>query len=94
MVHDTQFSYKQLPLRMYELTKYAFRREKSGEVTGLRRLRCFTMPDCHAFVADIDQAKEEFMTRFQMSMGIMDSLELNKDTDYELAIRVTKRLLC
>ncbi|MDG6221830.1 MAG: threonine--tRNA ligase [Candidatus Bathyarchaeota archaeon] len=90
MVHDTQFSYKQLPLRMYELTKYAFRREKSGEVTGLRRLRCFTMPDCHALVADMDQAKEEFLVRFQMSMGIMDSLELNKETDYELAIRVTK----
>ena len=90
MVHDAQFSYKQLPLRMYELTKYAFRREKSGEVTGLRRLRCFTMPDCHALVADIDQAKEEFMTRFKMSMGIMESLELDKETDYELAIRVTK----
>jgi len=90
MVHDTQFSYKQLPLRMYELTKYAFRREKSGEITGLRRLRCFTMPDCHALVADIDQAKDEFLTRFKLSMGIMDSLELNKETDYELAIRVTK----
>jgi threonyl-tRNA synthetase len=49
------------------------------------------MPDCHALVADIEQAKEEFMTRFKLSMNILDDgLELNKDGDYELAIRVTK----
>ena len=91
MVHDTQFSYRQLPLRIYEMTKYAFRREKSGELTGLRRLRCFTMPDCHALVADLIQAKKEFLTRFKLSMGILEKgLELNKESDFELAIRVTK----
>ncbi len=91
MVHDAQFSYRQLPLRIYELTKYSFRREKSGELTGLRRLRCFTMPDCHALVADLDQAKEEFLVRFKLSMGILENgLELSKDNDFELAIRVTK----
>jgi threonyl-tRNA synthetase len=91
MVHDAQFSYRQLPLRIYELTKYAFRREKSGELTGLRRLRCFTMPDCHALVADLEQAKEEFLVRFKLSMGILENgLELSKDNDYELAIRFTK----
>jgi threonyl-tRNA synthetase len=91
MVHDAQFSYRQLPLRIYELTKYSFRREKSGELTGLRRLRCFTMPDCHALVADLEQAKEEFLVRFKLSMGILENgLELSKESDYELAIRVTK----
>jgi threonyl-tRNA synthetase len=91
MVHDAQFSYRQLPLRIYELTRYAFRREKSGELTGLRRLRGFTMPDCHALVADLDQAKQEFLVRFKLSMGILeDGMELNKDGDYELAIRFTK----
>jgi len=91
MVHDAQFSYRHLPLRIYELTKYSFRREKSGELTGLRRLRCFTMPDCHALVADLDQAKEEFLVRFKLSMGILENgLELSKDNDYELAIRLTK----
>jgi threonyl-tRNA synthetase len=90
MVHDAQFSYRQLPLRIYELTRYAFRREKSGELTGLRRLRCFTMPDCHALVADLDQAKEEFLIRFKLSMNVLEKgLELNKDNDFELAIRVT-----
>ena len=58
MVHDTQFSYKQMPLKLYELTRYSFRRVKSGEVCGLRRLRAFTMPDCHAFCTDLEQAKK------------------------------------
>jgi threonyl-tRNA synthetase len=91
MVHDAQFSYRQLPLRIYEMTKYSFRREKSGELTGLRRLRCFTMPDCHAMVADLEQAKEEFLVRFKLSMAILEKgLQLSKENDYELAIRVTK----
>jgi threonyl-tRNA synthetase len=91
MVHDAQFSYRQLPLRIYELTKYSFRREKRGELTGLRRLRCFTMPDCHALCADLEQAKEEFLVRFKLSKEILENgLELSKENDYELAIRVTK----
>ncbi len=91
MVHDAQFSYKQLPLRIYELTRYSFRREKSGELSGLRRLRAFTMPDCHALCADLDQAKQEFLVRFKLSMEVLEEgLELNKEKDYELAIRFTK----
>lgn len=90
MVHDAQFSYRQLPLRIYELTRYSFRREKSGELAGLRRLRAFTMPDCHALCADLDQAKKEFLVRFKLSMKVLEEgLELNKE-DYELAIRFTK----
>jgi len=34
MAHDAQISYKQLPIKLYELTRYSFRREKSGEVVG------------------------------------------------------------
>jgi len=89
MVHDAQISYRQLPLRVYELTKYSFRREKSGELAGLRRLRAFTMPDCHAMCADLDQAKDEFLTRFKLSMSVLEGFGLSKD-DYELAVRFTK----
>ena len=89
MAHDAQISYKQLPIKLYELTRYSFRREKSGELTGLRRLRAFTMPDCHAMCADLNQAKEEFVKRFKLSIGILESLGFTKD-DYELAIRFTK----
>jgi threonyl-tRNA synthetase len=91
MVHDAQFSYRQLPLRIYELTRYSFRREKSGELAGLRRLRAFTMPDCHALCMDLDQAKQEFLVRFKMSMEVLEEgLELDKKKDYELAIRFTR----
>ena len=90
MVHDAQFSYRQLPLRIYELTRYSFRREKSGELAGLRRLRAFTMPDCHALCADLDQAKQEFLVRFKLSMEVLEEgLGLNKE-DYELAVRFTR----
>jgi threonyl-tRNA synthetase len=89
MMHDTQFSYKQMPLKLYELTHYSFRREKSGEVCGLRRLRAFTMPDCHAFCTDLDQAKKEFETRFVLSLEILKEIGLTKE-DYEIAFRFTK----
>jgi threonyl-tRNA synthetase len=89
MVHDAQFSYKHMPLKVYELTRYSFRREKSGEVVGLRRLRAFTMPDCHAFCTDLKQAKKEFITRFKLCIQICKEIGLSKD-DYEAAIRFTK----
>jgi threonyl-tRNA synthetase len=89
MVHDTQFSYRQMPLKLYELTRYSFRREKSGEVCGLRRLRAFTMPDCHAFCTDLEQAKKEFKTRFNLCISVLGSIGLSKD-DYEVAVRFTK----
>ena len=89
MMHDAQFSYKQIPLKLYELTRYSFRREKSGEVCGLRRLRAFTMPDCHAFCIDLEQAKAEFKTRFNLSMKVLSGIGLGKD-DFEVAIRFTK----
>jgi threonyl-tRNA synthetase len=89
MAHDAQISYKQLPLKLFELTRYSFRREKSGEVVGLKRLRAFTMPDCHAFCADFEQAKNEFITRFDLSIDVLDNIGLVKD-DYEIAMRFTK----
>ena len=90
MTHDAQISYKQLPFRIYELTRYSFRREKSGELVGLRRLRAFTMPDCHAMCADLDQAKKEFLVRFELCLDTMnDGLEFSNE-DYELAVRFTK----
>jgi threonyl-tRNA synthetase len=89
MIHDTQFSYKHMPLKVYELTRYSFRREKSGEVVGLRRLRAFTMPDCHAFCADLEQAKKELITRFNLCIQVLDGIGLSKD-NYEAAIRFTK----
>lgn len=89
MVHDTQFSYRHMPLKVYELTRYSFRREKSGEVVGLRRLRAFTMPDCHAFCTDLEQAKKEFITRFELCIRVLEEIGLSRE-DFEAAIRFTK----
>jgi len=89
MVHDAQFSYKHMPMKVYELTRYSFRREKSGEVVGLRRLRAFSMPDCHAFCTDLEQAKKEFIIRLKLSTEILSEIGLCKD-DYEVGVRFTK----
>jgi len=89
MAKDFNISYKHLPVKLYELTRYSFRREKSGELVGLRRLRAFTMPDCHAFCRDLNQAKEEFLKRFDLSISVLDDLGLTIK-DVEMAIRFTE----
>ena len=89
MAKDFNISYKHLPVKLYELTRYSFRREKSGELVGLRRLRAFTMPDCHALCRDIAQAKEEFRKRFELSISVIDALGLSTE-DVEMAIRFTE----
>jgi len=89
MATDFQLSYKTMPLKLYELTRYSFRREQSGELVGLRRLRAFTMPDCHAFCTDMKQAVEEFRKRFDLSRNVIHGLGL-EESDYEMAIRFTE----
>lgn len=89
IAHDMQISYKNLPYRLYELTRYSFRREQSGELVGLRRLRAFTMPDCHAFCKDMPQAIDEFRKRFDLSRDVLNNVGIEND-DYEMAIRFTE----
>ena len=89
MANQYQLSYKNLPYKLYELTRYSFRREQSGELVGLRRLRAFTMPDCHAFCKDLDQAVDEIKVRFDLSQSVLRNLGINED-DYEMAIRFTE----
>ena len=89
MANEFQLSYKNLPYRLYELTRYSFRREQSGELVGLRRLRAFTMPDCHAFCKDLEQSVEEIKTRFDLSQNVLEGLGIEK-SDYEMAIRFTE----
>ena len=89
MSHDATISYKNLPMRIYEMTRYSFRREQRGELTGLRRLRAFTMPDVHAFCKDLDQAKSEYKRRFKLSQNVLAGIGFD-NSDYELAIRMVK----
>ncbi|MFH1503653.1 MAG: threonine--tRNA ligase, partial [Candidatus Diapherotrites archaeon] len=89
MAKDASISYKNLPFKLYELTRYSFRREQSGEVAGLRRLRAFTMPDVHALCKDISQAMDEYKTRFLLSLDVLDKIGVKRN-DVELAVRFTK----
>ncbi|MGN6613867.1 MAG: threonine--tRNA ligase, partial [Candidatus Nitrosocosmicus sp.] len=90
MAKDFQISYKNLPLKLYELTRYSFRREKSGELVGLRRLRAFSMPDCHAFCQDMEQSKTEFMKRLDLSISVIEEIGISLSEDLEMAIRFTE----
>jgi threonyl-tRNA synthetase len=89
MANQYQLSYKNLPYKLYELTRYSFRREQSGELVGLRRLRAFTMPDCHAFCKDMPQAIDEIKIRFDLSQSVLKELGID-ETDYDMAIRFTE----
>lgn len=83
---DSTISYRHLPMRMFELTHYSFRREQRGELTGIKRLRAFTMPDMHTLCTDIDQAREEFGRQFDLGRGWMADVGL----PFEAGIRIVR----
>jgi threonyl-tRNA synthetase len=89
MNHDMTISYKNLPLRMVELTRYSFRKEQSGELVGLRRLRAFTMPDMHTLCRDMDDAVQQFNEQYNMCIDVLSKIGLSL-SDYEVAIRFTR----
>ena len=84
--HDANISYRHLPLRLYELTHYSFRREQSGELVGLKRLRTFTMPDMHTLCSDVPQAKQEMLNQVDLSYRWMADLGY----DYVVALRAVR----
>jgi threonyl-tRNA synthetase len=73
---DMVTSYRHLPVRLYELTHFSFRREQSGELAGLRRLRTFTMPDMHTLVGDMAMAKQEFLRQVSLCLRWLDDVGL------------------
>ena len=85
MMRDATVSYKDLPLRIFELSK-SFRLEQSGEVVGLRRLRAFTMPDIHSFCADLEQAMEEYGELLAYYRDIANATGI----EYAVGIRVVE----
>ncbi len=89
MGHDMTISYKSLPLKMVEITRYSFRREQRGELVGIRRLRAFTMPDMHTMAKDMGQAMDEFRKQYEMCISVLKDVGIDLE-DYEVAIRFTK----
>ncbi len=76
MFSEMHIREEHLPLRAYEWEQYAFRREQAGELSGLRRLRAFTMPDLHTLCKDLPQAADEFRKQFLMVNKCLDDMGL------------------
>jgi threonyl-tRNA synthetase len=86
IMRDMHIAANDLPLRIYEMSTYSFRREQKGEVTGLKRQRAFTMPDMHTATADMDQAREELLAQAKLALRTSADLDIN----YEPAVRMTR----
>ncbi|WP_456374832.1 threonine--tRNA ligase [Methanocaldococcus sp.] len=86
MKKDMYLLPRYLPLKLYELSTYSFRYEQRGELVGLKRLRCFTMPDMHTVCLDLKQAMEEFEKQFWECLKTGEDLNLS----YSVIFRFTK----
>ena len=78
-----QHSYRDLPLR-YNETAAEFRKEASGEMHGLIRLRQFTLSDAHLIVRP-DQLEEEFKGVLELIQYLMDVLGISEDITYRFS---------
>ncbi|MBP3730413.1 MAG: threonine--tRNA ligase [Mailhella sp.] len=70
MYGETLHSYRDLPVRMFELG-VVHRHEKSGTLHGLLRVRQFTQDDAHIICA-IDQLEDEIIGVMHLSADLMD----------------------
>jgi len=85
LISQAQVSYKQLPLKLFEIAP-SYRRELAGELAGMRRPRAFTMPDIHELVADVKMAKESIERQLVFIEKLMHELEVK----YEVSFRVLR----
>jgi len=86
LASQATISHKQLPLKLFEIAP-SFRREQSGELAGMRRLRAFTMPDIHEIVADEDMAMQSVLNQIEFVEKLMIELEVN----YEVSFRIFRK---
>jgi len=74
---DNQFSYRDMPVRYFEPAT-VYRDEKSGELSGLTRVRSITQDDGHLFCR-VSQIEAEVKTisgiikKFYATMGMLDN---------------------
>lgn len=73
---DNQFSYRDMPIRYFEPAT-VYRDEKTGQLSGLTRVRSITQDDGHLFCR-VNQIKDEVTTivsiikQFYTTMGMME----------------------
>lgn len=85
MLKDSKISYRNLPFRVYELSK-SFRYERKGELNGLKRLRAFTMPDIHSFTSDLEQGLREYSALYSE----YDQLARKMNLEYAVVFRIVE----
>lgn len=82
-------SYKELPVRFAELAPQ-FRYEKSGELTGLMRVRMFCLADAHIMCAK-DNAKDEIKRVLDLIDFVNKTLGMKKGEDYRYRLSLGDR---
>ena len=82
-------SYRELPFRIAELAKQ-FRYEKSGELTGLMRVRSFCLADSHIFCQP-DQAEDEINGVLDLIEYVASVLGLNTGDNYRYRLSLGDR---
>lgn len=80
---NAQRSYRDLPMRLGE-TSTLFRKEESGEMHGLTRVRQFTISEGHLIVRP-DQMVEEFKGCLALAKYCLETLGLQDDVTYHLS---------
>ncbi|MBQ8427495.1 MAG: threonine--tRNA ligase [Clostridia bacterium] len=78
-------SYRDLPCR-YSETATLFRKEASGEMHGLIRVRQFTLSDGH-IVCTPEQIEEEFKCCLELSYYFLDCLGMREDVTFRFSKR-------
>ena len=90
-------SYRDLPLRMGELG-LVHRHEKSGQLHGLMRVRCFTQDDAHIFMMPeqirdeikgvaklIDEVYQWFGFKYHVELSTRPEDSMGSDEDWDMA---------
>ena len=98
-------SYHDLPLRMGELG-LVHRHEKSGQLHGLMRVRCFTQDDAHIFMMPqqirdeikgvarlIDEVYQLFGFKYHVELSTRPEDSMGSDEDWEMATEALRGAL-
>ena len=98
-------SYRDLPLRIGELG-LVHRHEKSGQLHGLMRVRCFTQDDAHIFMTReqitdeikgvmrlIDEVYSRFGFSYHVELSTRPEDSMGSDEDWELATEALREAL-
>ena len=98
-------SYRDLPMRVGELG-LVHRHEKSGQLHGLMRVRCFTQDDAHIFMTQeqipseikgvisiIDEVYKLFGFKYHVELSTRPENSMGSDEDWEIATEGLKSAL-